>query len=111
MADENDTEFEAIGLSELLGRHVLVGLTFENESDGATPEREQFHGMIVWVDEKKGIGLELSGEQKGENRVLPPDKRAFRRAPAGDYRLSQTGEVVTNPDFLATWVVVRPKAG
>jgi len=39
-------------------------------------------------------------------RSLPPDLRSLKPAPAGEYRLRATGEIVRDPDYLATWVVV-----
>jgi hypothetical protein len=107
MSDLPPANDAAISLDELVGAHVLVGLTIEDESTGETT-REQLHGKVTWVDPKKGIGLDLLGGRNGDTYILPPDTRSFSRAPAGDYRLRGTGEVVTNPDFLTTWTVVRP---
>ena len=108
MTADSTSKSEVIALSELLGRHVLVGLTHESEDSGQIVRREQFHGDVEWVDEKKGIGLALRGNRNGEHYVLPPDTRSFRRGPGGEFRLRETGEVVSNPDFLATWIVVKP---
>lgn len=85
-----------------------MGLTIQDEATGEV-SREQLHGRVAWVDPRKGIGLDLQGKRLGDSYVLPPDTRSFSRAPAGDYRLHGTGEIVTNPDFLTTWTVVRPK--
>jgi hypothetical protein len=32
-------------------------------------------------------------------------------AEPGSYRVRQTGEVVENPDFIATWTVHQPVSG
>jgi hypothetical protein len=112
MSDKNDESRGAVLLTDLLGRHILVGLTFDNGKDEVEPRREQFHGTVKWVDEKKGVGLELCGAWKGEVRVLPPFAPGYRLAKPGDYQLSGTGEIVTNPDFLATFRVSKAsKAG
>jgi hypothetical protein len=100
----------AIELNELVGTHVLVGLTIEDQATGET-RLSQLHGAVTAVDPKKGILLELAGKRSGETYTLPPDTRSFSRAPAGEYRLRETGEVVTNPDFLTTWTVIRLKVG
>ena len=36
---------------------------------------------------------------------LPPVPEAFEPAEPGEYRLRSTGEIVTNPDFVAIWTV------
>jgi hypothetical protein len=96
-----------IEIEELLGKHVLVGFTYEN-LDGSARERKQFHGTVVSASKSTGILLDLIGGPEGEQYKLPPDMRAFRRAPSGEYRLRGTGEIVVNPDFLATWLVASP---
>ncbi|GAB5895435.1 hypothetical protein [Mycolicibacterium mageritense] len=41
----------------------------------------------------------------GETFTLPPAPESFSPAPPGEYRLRSTGEVVTDPDYLATRTV------
>jgi hypothetical protein len=110
MHDTKPANDQVIAISDLVGARVLIGLTIEDQATGET-KLSQLHGVVTAVDPKKGIFLELAGKRSGEVYTLPPDTRSFRRAPAGEYRLRQTGEVVTNPDFLTTWTVVRPKVG
>jgi hypothetical protein len=98
------------GMDDLVGKHVLVGITFES-SDGSETGRRQLHGTVVSARPGVGVLLALKGEADGQSYNLPPDLRAFRRAAPGEYRLRATGEVVSNPDFLATWTVVAPDAG
>jgi hypothetical protein len=52
--------------------------------------------------------VELAGEHSGESFTLPPDTRAFRDAAPGGYELYSTGEVILDPDVLATWTVAPP---
>jgi hypothetical protein len=89
---------------ELIGKRVLVGVT-DLAPDGAVVGQRQFHGHAIRADRRLGIALRLSGARAGEELVLPPDTRAFHRAPLGEYRLGGTGEVVRDPDYLTTWSI------
>jgi len=89
---------------ELVGKRVLVGIT-DLAPDGAVVGQRQLHGPAIRADRRGGIAVRLAGARAGEEMVLPPDTRAFRPAAPGEYRLRQTGEVVRDPDFLATWSV------
>lgn len=93
--------------AEWPGLVVLVGLTFLHK-DGSMDRREQFYGQVVSVDPAQGIELDLSGDDAGERYWLPPDLEAFEVAPPGDYRLSSSGRVVTDPDLLTQWTVQAP---
>lgn len=96
---------EALAL-ELLGKLLLVGLTF-SDSDGTPKQQEQFWGRVVTADQQAGIQLLLKGGRSGESFYLPPDTRSIKRASPGDYRLRLTGEVVTDPDYTATFLVQK----
>ena len=89
---------------ELIGKRVLVGVT-DLAPDGAAVGQRQFHGHAIRADRRLGVALRLSGARAGEEVVLPPDTRAFRRAAPGEYRLRGTDEVVKDPDYLTTWSV------
>lgn len=88
----------------LVGKTVLVGLTFVAPDDDLI-RREQFHGFVVSADRRKGVVLELDGDRVGERYVLPPATDVFEPARLGEYRLSTTGEVVHDPNFLVTYTV------
>lgn len=90
--------------ASLVGKTVLVGLTYCSHDDEVL-RREQLHGFVKSADRKAGIELELDGERVGERYGLPPMTHVFERARLGEYRLSATGEVVHDPDFLATYVI------
>lgn len=85
----------------LINAVVLIGITRLN-GDEAT--QEQFFGTIEKAD-PQGILLMLGGLRAGEQYRLPPDPRAFTQADPGVYRLRSTGEVLENPDFIATWTI------
>ena len=89
----------------LVGASVIIGLT-RILPDGA--RLEQFFGVISQATREQGIAIELDGSRAGETYWLPPDQRGFEPAPAGEYRLRSTGEVVIDPDFLSTWTIEGP---
>jgi hypothetical protein len=86
---------------ELLGKHVLVGVTHRSVNDEVV-SLEQFHGVVDRINRAEGMVLKLS---TGEERVIPPDLSRLEPAAAGNYRLKATGEVVVDPDFTAMWTV------
>ena len=90
---------------QLVGRHVLIGVTYEDRH-GAVERREQLHGYVVSADAERGVAV-----QRAESSAvywLPPDLRGWKPAPPGEYRLKSTGEVVVDPDHLTTWTVTSP---
>ena len=95
--DLDDDRIEA-----LIGKHVLVGITYV-DVDQRPIERRQLHGRIVRID-ATGIVLALPN---GEEYKLPPDLDALRSAEPGEYELSESGEVVVDPDFTSIWRISR----
>ncbi len=91
----------ADGWDEIIGKHVLAGMTYL-DNDGAVIEREQKHGVVVGADDE---GVYVRVPESGEEFWLPPDLESFEEAERGEYRLRATGEVVTDPDLLATWTI------
>jgi hypothetical protein len=90
----------------VVGKVVLVGLTYL-EADGTLIEQQQFFGTVVSADSRKGILLSLEGQRAGEQYNLSPDTRAIEIASTGEYRLRGTGEVVTDPDYTATFSITK----
>jgi hypothetical protein len=91
---------------DLIGSTVLVGLTRRTFFGH---KQEQFFGVVLTASANDGITLQLEGKREGEIYQLPPDLRAFDPAPPGEYRLRSTGEVVVDPDYVASWTVDPPK--
>jgi RNase P/RNase MRP subunit p29 len=87
--------------ARLIGKHALVGLTYVN-ADGTLRKHVQLHGRITAVDETK-ITMRLHGSD--EEFTLPPDPEWFEPAEPGEYRLRSTGEVVVDPDLLASLTI------
>jgi len=86
-----------------VGKRVLIGMTYL-DYDETLIKREQFHGIIVGVDETIVVKLSDTGEEFS----LPPDLTALEEAPKGEYRLHSTGEIVVDPDFLVSYTVIKP---
>jgi hypothetical protein len=100
MADDWDEQQAAT----LVGKHVLVGLTYVN-ADGTVRKQAQVHGRITAVDETM-VTVRLHDSE--EDFTLPPIWEAFEPAEPGEYRLRSTGEVVVDPDLLASFSITTP---
>ncbi|MBS2030350.1 MAG: hypothetical protein JST54_20780 [Deltaproteobacteria bacterium] len=87
----------------LIGRTVLVGLTFR-DWDGTLLDREQLFGTIERSD-SRGITLRL---QDGSTYELPPAPEMLQPARPGEYRLRKTNQVIVDPDLLVVATVTRP---
>lgn len=92
---------------EYLGKVVLIGVTYLDHEEKLLGQK-QWVGTISTFSRKEGIRIRL--RDSDEPCGLPPDKRGLRKAPPGSYRLRSTGEVIENPDYLATWTCVSPAA-
>jgi hypothetical protein len=91
-------------IQALLAKYVLVGLTYLDHNEQVL-EQVQLHGHIVGIDDDV-ITVKLFSS--GEEVTLPPDLSVFKEASPGDYTLRSTGEVVSDPDFVAQWTIHRP---
>ncbi len=102
--DDGPPAFDEDEALSVIGKRVLVGVTRRNHAD-EIEGYEQFHGEIVRAG-REGIYLRI--EATGEERWLPPDLSSLHTAKPGEYRLKSTGEIVVDPDFLATWTLYPP---
>jgi hypothetical protein len=91
---------------DYIGRTLLLGVTYTGP-DGEFRRQEQLVGTIMVVDFKEGIVV--SCEPDGQSFVLPGDPCWVEKAPPAEYRLRSTGQVVTNPDFLAKLSIRQPE--
>ena len=89
---------------ELLGTHVLVGITRIDHA-GRVVEQSQFHGTVVRATVADGVVIVNAA---GKELTLPPDSRAFEPAEPGEYCLRSSDEVVVDPDYLSRWVIRPP---
>ena len=90
--------------SDIVGRTLLIGLTYYSAEDEIV-ERRQLWGTVTEAN-KSHIQVK---QNNGEIFSLPSDLTAIEKAPLGEYRLHSTGEVVVNPDFLATWSITESR--
>lgn len=94
---------ENISFDDLIGKVLLIGLTYYSH-DKIFIEQRQYWGTVI-ESNKTAICVK---QKNGEIFRLPPDLSSTKLAPPGEYRLKSTGEVVINPDFLATWIIYNP---
>lgn len=89
---------------DLIGKILLVGITYYTHENEFI-EQKQFYGTVTEANENI-VRMTL---KDGTEFTLPPDLRSTKRARPGEYTLRSTGEVVVNPDFLATWNLTGAK--
>lgn len=106
MNEEGSPEFDEAQANDLIGKYVIIGLTYRDEQ-GEVMEQRQVHGTVVSAHQIKGFEIELAGERSGDIFTLPPDPRAFKEADPGEYRLRSTGEVVVDPDLVTKWTITK----
>jgi hypothetical protein len=97
-------EFDLERARSLVGKHVIIGLTYYDHNDTFL-EQVQLHGDIVRFDQAEAV-VRLSST--GELFILPPDPSAFVEAAPGEYRLRSTGEVIVDPDLTSSWTIQKP---
>ena len=90
--------------SDIVGRTLLIVLTYYSAEDEIV-ERRQLWGTVTEAN-KSHIQVK---QNNGEIFSLPSDLTEIEKAPLGEYRLHSTGEVVVNPDFLATWSITESR--
>ena len=95
---------------QFIGKHILIGIqyfeTTDDGSEGKFISQEQRHGEIIKANPADGIVVK---QADGEEFKMPPDLTMLERAPAAEYKMRSTGEVVVNPDYIAIWAVYRPQ--
>jgi hypothetical protein len=96
----DDVVWNAEFAETLKGKYCVVQANYVDGNDQLITA-EQFHGIVVAVHPVRGILFQLMGNRAGEHWLGPPDTRPFREAPGkGKFTLSETGEVVTDPDYV-----------
>jgi hypothetical protein len=105
--DENPPppEWDTRLAASLLGKYVIAGFIHLAPDGTTVKERVQVHGVITDAAPATGFVLSLRGDRAGETMTLPPNLKAFAKASPGRYRLTGTGEVVWDPDFMSLWTV------
>ncbi|MBB3167697.1 hypothetical protein [Simiduia aestuariiviva] len=96
-------------LQSLIGKTCVIGLSYF-DVDGQLLKQNQCCGQVVASDAQKGITIKLqhsNGRAAAADFILPPNERAWYKAPAGHYRNPEGGVDIENPDFLVTWDIHR----
>jgi hypothetical protein len=106
--ESEDPPFDQTRAASCVGKTILVGLTYR-DARGRETHHQQLHGTVQSAS-RAGIVIALAGARAGERWNMPPDLDAISPANPGEYRLRATGEVVRDPDLLATWVITAPPA-
>ena len=92
-------------VKELLGKTLLIGMTYESHT-GDIIERKQFFGPIIEISRQRGIVIQ--DQLAGGTFALPPDLQRLDPAPKGSYTLKPSGRVITDPDYTSQWIRKRP---
>jgi hypothetical protein len=95
--DEEEYQKEPT-FDELIGKVLLVGITYYTHNSELINQK-QFYGTVIEANDS----IIRIKQNDGSEFTLPPDLSSTKRARPGEYKLRSTGEVVVNPDFLATW--------
>jgi hypothetical protein len=97
-------EFNASLANDMIGKVMLVGITYINP-DGGLQSQAQFFGVVLSANDEQGIKLKLAGQHEGQDYNLPPDTSCIWKADPGVYTLSESKEKLENPDYICTWEV------
>ena len=97
--------FDTEQAEKMIAKTVLVSLTCMNDF-GDLEAFEQFFGPIVRIDNEDG--LVVKRQDTGEDFSIPPDLDHYLDAKPGDYKLSESDAVITNPDYLVEWDIYPP---
>jgi hypothetical protein len=104
MAEEDEApDFDAERAASLVGKSVLVGLTYVNAT-GEVEEQVQFFGHITSFDPT----MVTITRDSGADFTLPPALESFKAAEPGEYRLRGSGQVIVDPDLISTWTISAP---
>ena len=107
-AEDDSSEWDQDQADALVGKYLLVGMTYL-AADGATvTQRVQYHGRIVKADRETGFEIECEGVWAGKKMILPPLLENLSPATPGDYELESTGEIITDPDLTSSWIITQP---
>jgi hypothetical protein len=99
-------EFTSAQVARYIGKRLLVGITYLDKNEQVT-RLEQFHGLVVRINKNEGIVVKIN--DLNTERFLPPDLDQIHEASPGDYKLKASGEIVVNPDYIATWARYESK--
>jgi len=103
MSDQYEQMLPALDdakVEEMIGKLVLVGVT-RYGGDGQVQGLEQYAGTVLRISADEGVVL--ADENDGHERYLPPMLDHSLPAQPGEYRMSNSGMIVVDPDYLTAW--------
>jgi hypothetical protein len=108
MSDQQLPPWDQEKADRLVGKYVLIGITWLAADRQTVESQGEYHGRITAVDREKGITVACEGRAAGQTMDLPPVPAAFQEARPGNYKLQSTDEVIENPDFTSAWTFTAP---
>lgn len=87
-------------IAEMIGKVVLVGVTVRSRKEEIIGQ-EQYFGTVLRISERDGLIIRRG--DTGEELWLPPAIHLYEPAKPGEYRLRSTGQIVSNPDYVASF--------
>jgi hypothetical protein len=85
----------------LKGKVFLAVFTFVDK-DKNTIEKYQTSGTVYELSDDAVIGLHRSGKSVFQ---IPYESENIVKAPPGDYPETETGRLITNPDYVARYTI------
>lgn len=100
-----ENQLIATRAGRLLGRTALVGLRRYRVNAGVTEfvSQSQVFGTLQRISPTEGVVLQ---QRDGMEIALPPQISLIQPAPKLEYTLHETGEVISEPDYLAQWTLM-----
>jgi hypothetical protein len=87
--------------TRLVGKRALIGVTRVTPRGAVI---RQMFGTIAAVD-AQSVEIELEGADAGKTIRLPSEQGGLKDAGPGDYLLWETGEILSDPDFVGAWTL------
>ncbi|RXJ72395.1 hypothetical protein CS022_15705 [Veronia nyctiphanis] len=88
-------------INNLINKVLLIGISLVDDEENAI-ERIQIFGPIICVNAE---GIVIRRNDTHTEFKIPPDFESLLPAAAGEYHLNTSGEIVTDPDYLCSWVI------
>ena len=102
--EDKQEQIQDITFENIIGKVILIGITKMKHNE--VVELIQYHGTIVFARENDKICIK---QDDGTLRSIPPLLTNITNAKPGEYREKSTGKIITNPDFISTWIIDMPE--
>jgi hypothetical protein len=85
----------------MIGKLALISVTRVTPKGAVI---RQMFGAIAAID-PQSVQIDLEGADAGQTLHLPAAQGSFKQAGPGDYLLWETGEFLSDPDFVGAWTL------